>query len=363
MQYNSQNYPPMQLRSTLSSIYSLLLAAFACIFFGNTLLVSAEYSSSWTQIIETSTATGKVQKVSKKYPIFVEANLPAGRYSKAITVKLTASNSDAQIWYTCKRNGSPGELLKYEKPLVLDRSCALLFFAFTDYQNESKIERSDYTIIYSNDIKLETAKSILSLRNTGTGTVDIGSWEIIAWTGAISIPPGTTLTPDAQYTIGKVDPKSYELKSPEGYLKDSIQVVPGVVQKNIAQSTQSAPPKTILKTESTLTLIESGNSTWSLFSSESIRDISVDTSTWTEGSKDTPVSNTVDLGITTPAATKEVTNSGISWNGNIQWNPDLEKYKASSLESRKSSNYPILIILALLAVSVAGGVNYYKKLR
>lgn len=60
---------------------------------------------------------------------------------------------------------TPGDLIKYEKPVVLDRSCALIFFAFTDYQNESKIERRNYTIIYSNEIKLETQQGELFLKN------------------------------------------------------------------------------------------------------------------------------------------------------------------------------------------------------
>ena len=62
---------------------------------------------------------------------------------------------------------------------------------------------------------LETNDEILGLRNTGNTTVDIGGWEVIAGTGAITIPPGTTLTPGGVYSMGKVDPASYELKSPE----------------------------------------------------------------------------------------------------------------------------------------------------
>ena len=97
----------------------------------------------------------------------------------------------------------------------MDRSCALIYFAYVTNQIESKIERTDYTILYSDDVTLETNDEILGLRNTGNTTVDIGGWEVIAGTGAITIPPGTTLTPGRVYSMGKVDPASYELKSPE----------------------------------------------------------------------------------------------------------------------------------------------------
>ena len=130
------------------------------------MLHASESVTKDTQTTHSGSSNSNSKKVTKKYPIFVESNLPAGIYSKAITVKLTASNPEAQIWYTCKLNSSPGDLLKYEKPIVLDRSCALVFFAFTDYQNESKIERNNYTIIYSNEVKLETNNGILSLKNS-----------------------------------------------------------------------------------------------------------------------------------------------------------------------------------------------------
>ena len=97
----------------------------------------------------------------------------------------------------------------------MDRSCTLIYFAYVTNQIESKIERTDYTILYSDDVTLETNDEILGLRNTGNTTVDIGGWEVIAGTGAITIPPGTTLTPGGVYSMGKVDPASYELKSPE----------------------------------------------------------------------------------------------------------------------------------------------------
>lgn len=166
-----------------------------------------------------------ISTVSAMETIFVTSNQKAGRYSGPIYVKLTASNPDAKIWYTCRRDGTPGDLLKYESPILLTKSCALIYFAYVTTELESKIERTDFTIIYSDEVKLETNDSMLQLRNTGDSTVDIGGWELIAGTGGITIPPGTSVTPGGLYTVGKVDPDSYELKSPEGYIKSQVSVV------------------------------------------------------------------------------------------------------------------------------------------
>jgi hypothetical protein len=228
----------MQLHPYFLSALTLFLVTYVSVTSFHVQRAEAEEMISPSPINTKHASPPQPKKVSKKYPIFVESNLPAGIYTKAITVKLTASDPNAQIWYTCKLNSTPGDLIKYEKPIVLEKSCALVFFAFIDYQNESKIERNNYTIIYSNDVKLETNNGVLSLKNSGTGTVDIGSWNIIAGTGGTTIPPGTTLTPNSIYSLGKVDPKSYELKSPEGFLKDSIQITPRVVKKLREKSLQ-----------------------------------------------------------------------------------------------------------------------------
>ncbi len=160
--------------------------------------------------------------VSANQSIFVTASPEPGRYTGPTYVTITASEPTAQIWYTCRRNGTPADLLKYEKSILLTKSCALNYFAYTDTQNESKIERTDYTILYSDAVKLETTERILSLKNTSTETVDVGGWSIIAGTGSVDIPGGTTILPGARYEIGRVDPRSYELKSPEGYIKSSL---------------------------------------------------------------------------------------------------------------------------------------------
>ena len=147
--------------------------------------------------------------------ITVTASKPAGRYTGPIRIELRASNPEAKIWYTCRRNGTPADLIRYTEIITLSKSCALIYFGYVNTELESNIERTDYTILYSDNIELETRNQLLSLVNTGNTTVDIGGWEVIAGTGAITIPAGTTLLPNLRYEIGRVDPASYELRSPE----------------------------------------------------------------------------------------------------------------------------------------------------
>ena len=71
----------------------------------------------------------------------------------------------------------------------------MIYFAYVTTELESNIERTDYTILYSNEVQLDTEDQTLFLENTGENTVDIGGWEVIAGTGSISIQPGTTLLP------------------------------------------------------------------------------------------------------------------------------------------------------------------------
>jgi hypothetical protein len=186
--------------------------------------------------------------------IFVTASQKTGRYDGPIIVRLTASHPDASIWYTCRRDGTPSDLIKYEKPVLLSKSCAMIYFAYVTTQLESKIERTDFTILYSNDIKLETEEDLLLLRNVGKDTVDVGGWELIAGTGSIVIPPGTSVTPGQSYSVGKVDPASYALKSPEGYVKSELSVAPKppvakpTVKKYVAKAPKAVNPPPAVST-------------------------------------------------------------------------------------------------------------------
>jgi hypothetical protein len=135
--------------------------------------------------------------------------------------------------------------VQYSEVITLSKSCALIYFGYVTTQLESRIERTDYTILYSDAVELETRAELLSLVNTGESTADIGGWEVIAGTGAITIPAGTTLLPRARYEIGRVDPASYELRSPEGFTKSTASVISPARPVQVAVITPSVRPQII----------------------------------------------------------------------------------------------------------------------
>jgi hypothetical protein len=200
--------------------------------------VSATESASDSNLENTgATNPYQINSILQAPKITVTASRPAGRYPGPIRVELTASNPDAKIWYTCRRNGTPADLVRYTGVITLSKSCALVYFGYVTTELESHIERTDYTILYSDTVELETQAEQLSLVNTGDSTADIGGWEVIAGTGAITIPAGTTLLPRARYAIGRVDPASYELRSPEGFTKSTASISPPIRPIQVAAVT------------------------------------------------------------------------------------------------------------------------------
>lgn len=177
---------------------------------------------------------GTVQADESTPKITVTSSQPSGKYSGPIRVELTTSDPQAQIWYTCRRNGTPADLIKYVSVITLDTSCALVYFGYVTTQLESRIERSDYTILYSDAIELETRGDSLALVNTSTGTIDIGGWEVISGSGSRSVAPGTTILPNGRYDLGRVDPAVYELRSPEGYAKSVANIARPIAPKLVA---------------------------------------------------------------------------------------------------------------------------------
>ncbi len=280
--------------------------------------------------------------------VFVTASKKAGRYSGPIYVRITASNPEAKIWYTCRRDGTPSDLLKYESPILLTKSCALIYFAYVTSELESKIERSDYTILYSDKVKLETTNDVLGLRNTGDTTVDIGGWELIAGTGGITIPPGTTLTPGAIYEVGKVDPASYELKSPEWYIKSQLSIAPPPIAKPIKKFIAKAPiPPEEAKETPAAAVVE--NQTNPIFTppSETLTapvEISQPSTEMPNDLSVTPVSPTP----IPPMETAPVSDPA----ANI---------KASSAESKNTSSLPIVAALAVIASAAMIGKRLKEK--
>lgn len=78
--------------------------------------------------------------------ITVTADKNSGTYDAPISVVLKASDPAAKIWYTFNPKAPPGDALPYVKPLRIDKTTPLLFFAYVDKENESKVEREDYVI-------------------------------------------------------------------------------------------------------------------------------------------------------------------------------------------------------------------------
>lgn len=229
------------------------------------------------------------------------------------------------MWYTCKRNGTPADLLRYEGPILLSKSCALVYFGYVDTENESKIMRTDYTIFYSDDIRLETNDEILSLLNTGSGTVDIGGWSVIAGTGAISVPPGTTVLPGSSYVIGKVEPNSYSLTSPEGYMKGQVAIAPAPVSKPKAVAA-IVPKKHAIA-----------------------RPVAETTSTGTANGSGTTDSQ---AGTMTPQPAATLASSQVPEQSKSP-QPITNGLKASATESGNNNSF---IVFAVLGLLVAGGV-------
>lgn len=276
--------------------------------------------------------TGYASLAMAMETIFVSANKKSGRYDGPIYVKLTASDPEAKIWYTCKRNGTPSDLLKYESPILLEKSCALIYFAYVTTELESKIERTDYTILYSDDVKLETHDRELSLRNTGTSTVDIGGWEVIAGTGSITVPPGTTLLPSTSYDIGNVDPATYALKSPEGYTKSQLDVMvpPVLVEKPVNKPAIAKTPVKVAEVPKPVV-------------AEAPADHTV-TSTGSAASEP-PVTAIAPAPVaSTPAVTATAAETP----------KPLDDIKASATETNSKST--LAVVIAVLAVAVGAGV-------
>ncbi len=78
--------------------------------------------------------------------ITVTASKPSGTYDAPISVTLSASDPAAKIWYVFDPKAPPGDALPYVKPLRIEKSTPLLYFAYVDKEHESKVERKDYVI-------------------------------------------------------------------------------------------------------------------------------------------------------------------------------------------------------------------------
>lgn len=98
-----------------------------------------------------------VSPVSAATTVTVKADKPSGTYEAPFDVRIQASDPTAKIWYAFDPNGSPGDALPYSKPIRIEKSTPLLFFAYTDYEHESKIERRDYVVLSPTTLRFKDA--------------------------------------------------------------------------------------------------------------------------------------------------------------------------------------------------------------
>lgn len=115
----------------------------------------------------------------------VTADKASGTYDAPISVTLKASDPAAKIWYTFNPKAPPGDALPYSKPLRIDKTTPLLYFAYVDKENESKVERKDY-VIAPVTLKIEGGIEIahdakyvtVDLQNYGPAAVPLAGWTI-----------------------------------------------------------------------------------------------------------------------------------------------------------------------------------------
>lgn len=137
--------------------------------------------------------------------ITVTASKPSGTYDAPISVSLAASDPAAKIWYTFNPKAPPGDALPYSKPLKIDKTTPLLYFAYVDKEHESKIEREDY-VIAPVTLRIEDGVSIANdaknvtvvLQNYGPAPVPLAGWTLRTdlesrtfSKSAVSVPAGS----------------------------------------------------------------------------------------------------------------------------------------------------------------------------
>lgn len=98
---------------------------------------------------------------------------------------LTASDPAAKIWYVLDANATPNDMLPYISPIRIETSTPLLFFAYTDTKNESKIERRDYTISLPTtlqfsqsvaEIPSDASSVSVTIENSGDRDIPVSGW-------------------------------------------------------------------------------------------------------------------------------------------------------------------------------------------
>ena len=163
--------------------------------------------------------------------VSVTADKPSGTYEAPITVSLTASDPAAKIWYVFNPDAPPGDALPYSKPLRIEKSTPLLFFAIVDRDHESKVERRDYAIVPTtleflapDPVAADAETLRISVRNFGKYAVPLKGWAIRTSEESKALPvasvsAGGTATFEIAYSAGAAT-----LSSPDGEIRSTVKV-------------------------------------------------------------------------------------------------------------------------------------------
>jgi hypothetical protein len=166
--------------------------------------------------------------------ITVDADKASGHYSAPISVTLTASDPAAKIWYVFDPNGTPGDALPYSGPIRIEKSTPLLFFAYTDTQNESVIERRDYDIAAPSTLQFrdnavaipKTANSVqLAVKNFGAEAVTLSGWVIRTDMETRTLEGSELATGTSKAFVLAYSEGAAILSSPDGEIQSTVPIL------------------------------------------------------------------------------------------------------------------------------------------
>lgn len=193
--------------------------------------------------------------------ITVTADKASGTYDAPFSVTLTASDPSAKIWYVFDPKAPPGDALPYTKPLFIDHSTPLLYFAYVDKENESKVERRDYVVLpttlkIQDGVEIEHGATVvtLTLQNYGSAAVPLSGWTLRTDLENRSFPAGSVSVPAnsvANFTLPYSD-GAVTLSSPDGDIRSTA----GVTRKPEVAPAADPKPVASIKPSKTVAVAE-----------------------------------------------------------------------------------------------------------
>lgn len=143
--------------------------------------------SDWEWVPPTQGAENKRESLS------VWADPPGGQYEGSMTVSLLTNKQGAKIFYSFSGEATPDEQFEYIKPILLNRSTELWFWAFTSETDVTQIKNERYTItppsnvtsgpiiiseIYPNPEGKDAGNEWIELRNIAHDPISLLGWYI-----------------------------------------------------------------------------------------------------------------------------------------------------------------------------------------